>query len=91
MTRSYAVLMCFIASLFLLPIQGECSDIYDYKPETEAARYTMPYREKQSENIINYSEHNYKINNHQTSKPIFTHIASIRILPASILLCVLRE
>lgn len=35
MTRAIAIISCLIATLFLFPIQGACSDIPEYESETE--------------------------------------------------------
>lgn len=35
MTRAIAIISCLIATLFLFPIQGDCSDIPEYESETE--------------------------------------------------------
>lgn len=35
MTRAITIISCLIATLFLFPIQGDCSDIPEYESETE--------------------------------------------------------
>lgn len=35
MTRAIAIISCLIATLFLVPIQGECCEISEYELETE--------------------------------------------------------
>lgn len=35
MTRAITIISCLIATLFLFPIQGACSDIPEYESETE--------------------------------------------------------
>lgn len=35
MTRAIAIISCLIATLFLVPIQADCSEITEYESETE--------------------------------------------------------
>lgn len=35
MTRAITIICCLIATLFLVPVQGDCSEIPDYESEAE--------------------------------------------------------
>lgn len=35
MTRAIAIISCLIATLFLVPIQGECCEVPEYESETD--------------------------------------------------------
>lgn len=35
MTRAIAIISCLIATLFLVPVQGDCNEIPEYELETE--------------------------------------------------------
>ncbi len=35
MTRAIAIISCLIAALFLVPVQGDCSEISEHESETE--------------------------------------------------------
>lgn len=41
MTRVIAMISCFIAALFLVPVQGDCNEIPEYESETEAECYVI--------------------------------------------------
>ncbi len=43
MTRTIAIITCFLAACFLIPVQGECSELLDYEPEPEAICYVVSY------------------------------------------------
>ncbi len=36
MIRIIAVILCLLSTLYLIPIQGECTEITEYEPDTEA-------------------------------------------------------
>lgn len=92
MTRAIAIISCLIATLFLVPIQGECCEIPEYELETEIECCAVACSLSQSqvpEELPKYPlasdimrRHvcvNVKIQNHAFH------------LPARILNCVFRE
>ena len=92
MTRAIAIISCLIATLFLVPIQGECSEIPEYESETEIECFIVvdglsqsPIAEKQPKSL--------------PASDFVRHHASVSVklqkrvihLPARILNCVFRE
>lgn len=43
MTRTIAIITCFLAACFLIPGQGECCELLDYEPEPEAICCVVSY------------------------------------------------
>lgn len=92
MTRAITIALCFIAALFLVPVQGECLDISESEPETEvvicdvvASIYKSDFKEELSESY-SYSGQA----RHRETALAGTRKQIIR-LPARILNCVFRE
>lgn len=92
MTRAIAIIICLIANLFLVPVQGDCSEIPEYESETEIecciavnSPALSQVDEKQSKSLQApyYERHHVCV----TFK-IQVHIIN---LPARILNCVFRE
>lgn len=95
MTRAIAVVTCLIASLFLIPIQGECSEPCEYEPETEVECCVISCCETQSDITVtgNRSVIRIRINIIPATFQIApsTKFISIKTLPVRILHCVFRE
>lgn len=95
MTRAIAVVTCLIASLFLIPIQGECSEPCEYEPETEVECCVISCCETQSEMPVTATgirpviRINIIPNPFQTAPS--TKFTSIQTPPVRILHCVFRE
>lgn len=92
MIRAIAIISCLIATLFLVPIQGECSEIPEYESETEIEYCVVARSQIQSQVMEKLPKYplasetvrchvcvNVKIRNHSFH------------LPARILNCVFRE
>lgn len=95
MTRAIAVVTCLIASLFLIPIQGECSEPCEYEPETEVECCVMSFSETQSEMTVTVAGIRPVIRINIIPTPFqiapSTKFISIKTLPVRILHCVFRE
>lgn len=94
MTRALAIIFCLIASLFLVPIQGECSEIPEYESETEiecCAVVSGPSQSQVAEKLpdVSFLSDLYLVRRHVN---LYVEIRkSVYRLPARILNCVFRE
>lgn len=94
MTRALAIIFCLIASLFLVPIQGECSEIPEYESETEiecCAVVRGPSQSQVAEKLpeVSFLSDLYLVRRHVN---LYVEIRkSVYRLPARILNCVFRE
>lgn len=94
MTRALAIIFCLIASLFLVPIQGECSEIPEYESETEIECCAVVSGLSQSQVAeklpdVSFLSDLYLVRRHVN---LYVEIRkSVYRLPARILNCVFRE
>lgn len=92
MTRAIAIISCLIATLFLVPIQGDCSEIPEYELETEIECCTIV----DSPSQLQVAEKQLKL---LLVSDFVSHHAYVSVktqkhiihLPARILNCVFRE
>lgn len=92
MTRAITIICCLIAALFLVPVQGDCSEIPEYELETEIECCAVVYSPSQSqvaEKLPNLLPASDSVRRHvgvsvKIQKQVFH-------LPARILNCVFRE
>ena len=94
MTRSVAIIICFMAALFLVPVQSECSEICEYEPETEVECYAISDSRTQPELSPSSPEQTVGINACTAFPPVIIitpRSIDVRSTPARILHCVFRE
>lgn len=92
MTRAIAIISCLIATLFLVPIQGECCEVPEYESETDIECCVVAGSLDQSQ----IAEEQPKL---LLASDIVRHHAFVSLkiqkqafhLPARILNCVFRE
>ena len=92
MTRAIAIITCFIAAMFLISIQGECSEICEYEPETEIECCAVSYTKTQSEQTGTNTKRIDRTDLGISYPPVsvINHTPS-GIPPVRILHCVFRE
>lgn len=94
MTRALAIIFCLIAALFLVSIQGECSEIPEYESETEIECCAVVSGLSQSQVAeklpdVSFLSDLYLVRRHVN---LYVEIRkSVYRLPARILNCVFRE
>ena len=92
MSRAIAIISCLIATLFLVPLQGDCSEIFDCESEAEIECCAVIHSLSQSqvtENLPKSLPAPYSVRRHiGGSVKILKHVFH---LPARILNCVFRE
>lgn len=92
MTRAIAIILCLIATLFLVPVQVECSEIPEYELETEIECCVVASSLPQSqvtEELPKLSMVSDTVRRHIcVNVKILSHVFH---LPARILNCVFRE
>ncbi len=92
MTRAIAIISCLVAALFLVPIQGDCSEIPEYESETEIECCVVANSLFQSQVIENQSKLLQASNIVRPHEYISVKIQKLDgHLPARILNCVFRE
>ena len=92
MIRCIAVVICLFAALFLIPVQGECSEICEFEPETELECCIMSCNVTVSPAAEISPDHIAGITRAATdrTRPPKT-VAPAGIHPARTVLCVFRE
>lgn len=94
MTRALAIILCLIAALFLVPIQGECSEIPEYESETEIECCAIVSGLSQSQVAEKLPEVSFLSDLYLVRRHIYLYVEirkSVYRLPARILNCVFRE
>lgn len=92
MSRTIAVIICFIASLFLIPVLGDCFEIQEYGNETEVECCAVSYSCIQSDRTEPKTERSVvRDTAPAVTVPVVATRAYFRIRPARILNCVFRE
>lgn len=94
MTRSVAIIICFMAALFLVPVQSECSEICEYEPETEVECYAISDSRTQPEVSQSSPKQIVGINVCTAFLPVVIiapRCIDVKSTPARILHCVFRE
>lgn len=94
MTRAIAIISCLIATLFLVPIQGDCCEITEYELETEieccvVANSNLQSKLQVSEKLPKLLAVSDSVKHHEcVTVKIHNRVFH---LPARILNCVFRE
>lgn len=94
MTRALAIIFCLIATLFLVPIQGECSEIPEYESETEIECCAVVSGLSQSQVVEKLPEVSFLSDLYLFRRHVNLYVEirkSVYRLPARILNCVFRE
>lgn len=94
MTRALAIILCLIATLFLVPIQGECSEIPEYESETEIECCAVVSGLSQSQVVEKLPEVSFLSDLYLVKRHVYLYVEirkSVYRLPARILNCVFRE
>lgn len=94
MTRALAIILCLIATLCLVPIQGECSEIPEYESETEIECCAVVSGLSQSQVVEKLPEVSFLSDLYLVMRPVYVYVEirkSVYRLPARILNCVFRE
>lgn len=94
MTRALAIILCLTAALFLVPIQGECSEIPEYESETEIECCAVVSGLSQSQVAEKLPEVSFLSDLYLVRRHIYLYVEirkSVYRLPARILNCVFRE
>lgn len=94
MTRALAIILCLIAALFLVPIQGECSEIPEYESETEIECCAVVSGLSQSQVVEKLPEVSFLSDLYLVRRHVYLYVEigkSVYRLPARILNCVFRE
>lgn len=94
MTRALAIIFCLIAALFLVPIQGECSEIPEYESETEIECCAVVSGLSQSQVAEKLPEVSFLSDLYLVRRHVNLYVEirkSVYRLPARILNCVFRE
>ena len=94
MTRALAIILCLIATLFLVPIQGECSEITEYESETEIECCAVVSGLSQSQVAEKLPEVSFLSDLYLVRRHVYLYVEirkSVYRLPARILNCVFRE
>lgn len=92
MIRAIAIISCFIATLFLVPVQGECNEISEHESETECELCVIVDRTSLSEITDDHNELLFPSG--ITRDHVFATVKSQDRkfhLPTRILNCVFRE
>lgn len=92
MTRIIAIISCIIVTLFLVPIQGECSEIPEYELETEIECCVVAsslYQSQVAEELSKYPLASDTVRRHVCVNAKIQNKAFH--LPARLLNCVFRE
>lgn len=92
MTRTIAIIICFIAALFLVPVQEAYSEILEYESETEVECCAVSCSEQQFESCRKKPERPDR----NDARNVCLFIAAgtgvpMKTPPARILHCVFRE
>lgn len=92
MIRAIAIISCLIATLFLVPVQGECNEMSEYESETESELCVMIHITLQSDvsEAVPKLSIPSVIKRHHYSAPVKTQHRQFH-LPVRILNCVFRE
>lgn len=94
MTRALAIILCLTAALFLVPIQGECSEIPEYESETEIECCAVVSGLSQLQVAEKLLEVSFLSDLYLVRRHIYLYVEirkSVYRLPARILNCVFRE
>lgn len=92
MIRAIAIISCFIATLFLVPVQGECNEISEHESETECELCVIMNDTPQSEITEDFPKQSLPsgIKRHHGVARVKTY-ALLFHRPVRILNCVFRE
>ena len=92
MSRTCAILVCLISAFFLVPLQGDCAEVFEYGPETEAvcpvSNCGVTVSENTDSNVLRKYEPKVRRSMPQFQKKT---CVLIPMPPARILFCILRE
>lgn len=92
MIRAIAFVTCLIAGLFLVPVQGECSEILEQGPETEAVCCSVSYLMTQPDLSAAVPAVSHRQSFIKVRRTLSINEWSVALtLPARILHCVFRE
>lgn len=92
MIRAIAIVTCLMAALFLIPVQGECSEIPEYEPETEAVCCAVASVGATRDAVERPSEPRMRREIITRSRSIPAVVGILAAMPpARLLHCVLRE
>lgn len=94
MTRAIAILLCLLATLFLVPVQGECSVIPEYESETEIECCVVVNGLSQLQVAENLSAMSLASDFYLAKRQAYVYVKirkPVYHLPARLLNCVFRE
>lgn len=94
MTRALAIILCLLATLFLVPVQGECSVIPEYESETEIECCVVVNSQSRLQVSENLSEMSLASVFHLAGRQAYIFVKIRKPfyhLPARLLNCVFRE